>query len=983
MSDSGSLSDSSSGDKDFISKIPDDKLQANRNAGKSKRHTACELCRRRKLKCDGVKPTCGTCVRLKKTCQYTTVHKKSGPQRGYLKRLEDRLEQLEKLLARNISKDGQDNGLIPAEPGIAFSDATTHTRLRKSKKQSASSADKSYSAQTITAQIQKQPSLTSTEDELLNEFASPHSSKNPGNDEKSSWRHMSMPNTTAEMFGIDKPVMDYGTSMMSLNVEEPYPCEEIVSQLVNEYFSNKNACFQFLQQNRFQAMLNVGKIKPYLLYSVLLTGASYSENSMFHLQDQMYKRAIKYVFKAEHSQYGQELVNLQYVQALILLAIHENRIGSFGRAWLTVGKAIKASFQTNLHNMESQVNRDCLNLNGTTDNIHQHDIDERRRTIWTVYTLDMYCSIGSGWPTGIKLEDIKTKLPLDDGLFNASIPEPLVSIDKIIDSPEAYINGDKSLFALSVVSAYFMGEAFMLATKGQSSGEKSSTERWWKTQSLLSEQINSFINVLPRTNMINSEEVDDRVICLQLLFQMGILGISRSAVLKLRDQNDPDGTREFKIQCQKAASNMVHVLRACRNLYQAVASNPCVVFCLYTTARSFITMLEEERTFRDVEGGCFFEAVNGYGLLMQIRSQLDFIITVMKVLRPRMVMVECFYEKLQADIHRANLSTSSEQMNSYDEFVAKMQRKNEEMASDVDKLSLKKTSPISIEVETATINSCKLDYSSSGSIYNGSVKSTSITPDSQLETPPSLGASFTESPSSFTENLSIKGPTDISASIMTENMSKKRKILNTSAELSRHTNSTQVNRRPQFGNKDILFEVNSSSVKTRESGTTYNNNNNLSYPIIGNTSFSPIPTTISMAHGNQSPPSTLFYAASTTPPVGIDRGKSKSMIEIANTSDIMPHINTMAAYDEFNNESRRNSISIMPEFLSTKSNNISNNNNNNIGRDHSGGVETVNSPSITTAYAAATTDGGSIFGMSELLQWNSALSLDDIIQRIN
>ena len=52
---------------------------------------ACVVCRKRKLKCDGCKPSCATCSRLGHHCAYDEVRRKSGPKRGYVKELEARL----------------------------------------------------------------------------------------------------------------------------------------------------------------------------------------------------------------------------------------------------------------------------------------------------------------------------------------------------------------------------------------------------------------------------------------------------------------------------------------------------------------------------------------------------------------------------------------------------------------------------------------------------------------------------------------------------------------------------------------------------------------------------------------------------------------------------------------------------------------------------------------------------------------------------
>jgi len=65
---------------------------AGENEGNSKaKRIACVLCRKRKLRCDGARPTCGTCKRLTHECAYDEVRKKSGPKRGYVKQLEARL----------------------------------------------------------------------------------------------------------------------------------------------------------------------------------------------------------------------------------------------------------------------------------------------------------------------------------------------------------------------------------------------------------------------------------------------------------------------------------------------------------------------------------------------------------------------------------------------------------------------------------------------------------------------------------------------------------------------------------------------------------------------------------------------------------------------------------------------------------------------------------------------------------------------------
>jgi hypothetical protein len=84
----GQQPDSPSDDYDMVPRdaaIPD-----NSSVPKPKR-LACMICRKRKLKCDGVRPSCSTCSRLGHSCAYDEQRRKSGPKRGYVKALEERL----------------------------------------------------------------------------------------------------------------------------------------------------------------------------------------------------------------------------------------------------------------------------------------------------------------------------------------------------------------------------------------------------------------------------------------------------------------------------------------------------------------------------------------------------------------------------------------------------------------------------------------------------------------------------------------------------------------------------------------------------------------------------------------------------------------------------------------------------------------------------------------------------------------------------
>jgi hypothetical protein len=90
--------ESESPDEGFFNDLAqqrDSHAQDVQNDGTAKtKRIACVLCRKRKLKCDGSRPSCATCKRLSHDCAYDEMRKKSGPKRGYVKLLEQRLRML-------------------------------------------------------------------------------------------------------------------------------------------------------------------------------------------------------------------------------------------------------------------------------------------------------------------------------------------------------------------------------------------------------------------------------------------------------------------------------------------------------------------------------------------------------------------------------------------------------------------------------------------------------------------------------------------------------------------------------------------------------------------------------------------------------------------------------------------------------------------------------------------------------------------------
>lgn len=88
---------------DYVTQMfPDSHLMFDESQDAKRRRIAraCDMCRKKKIKCDGKLPACTQCINYKTDCVFTQVEKKRSPPKGakYIQGLENRLGRMEHLL---------------------------------------------------------------------------------------------------------------------------------------------------------------------------------------------------------------------------------------------------------------------------------------------------------------------------------------------------------------------------------------------------------------------------------------------------------------------------------------------------------------------------------------------------------------------------------------------------------------------------------------------------------------------------------------------------------------------------------------------------------------------------------------------------------------------------------------------------------------------------------------------------------------------
>ncbi|KAJ2596571.1 hypothetical protein GGF39_003394 [Coemansia sp. RSA 1721] len=74
---------------------------------------ACDNCRRKKVKCNGTKPSCSHCTRMKLGCHYSPLVRKKRVRRSIIDKLEERLESMEQMLQPLVER------LSPNDPVVS------------------------------------------------------------------------------------------------------------------------------------------------------------------------------------------------------------------------------------------------------------------------------------------------------------------------------------------------------------------------------------------------------------------------------------------------------------------------------------------------------------------------------------------------------------------------------------------------------------------------------------------------------------------------------------------------------------------------------------------------------------------------------------------------------------------------------------------------------------------------------------------------
>ncbi|CAG8950541.1 hypothetical protein HYFRA_00002748 [Hymenoscyphus fraxineus] len=581
----------------------------NGNGGDSEvpkpKRIACIICRKRKLKCDGAKPSCSTCTRLGHSCAYDEVRKKSGPKRGYVKALEERLKQVETLLKTQEPIANPPKEVAPGSFTTSNASGTTPRTV--------SAPDFGIANGPI--------NLVGGVGTERWGFNGDSPGQPPPIDDLTFGGDMSM------AMGIDDSTFTW--EMIGLGLEEPLPPQDTIDELHTIYFDKIHPSLPMIHKYRYLAAMNLAPNQrpPVALRYIMWAAAASVVEKYFDLKDHFYQRARKYVEMDSLKGHGEHMISVANAQTHVLLASYEFKMMYFPRAWVSTGTAIRLCQMMGLHRLDG-AGLDVKQCLPPPRDFTERE--ERRRTFWMAFCEDRYASIGTGWPMTIDEKDILSDLPSSEEAFEMSKTETTQSLADALDPSGAC---KLSPFAGVVLMACLFGRNLIhLHRPDEDDRDHDLNGEFWKRHRQMDNILLNTTLSLPSHLKLPNGLSNPNIVFTNMNIHTSTICLHQAAIYKAdKNRLPPSISQESKVRCISAANEIASIMRMVSHM-DLSSMNPFISFCLYVAARVFVQYLKSRPN--DSQTG----------------DSLRFLLSAMNALKRKNPLTESFLVQLDVDL---------------------------------------------------------------------------------------------------------------------------------------------------------------------------------------------------------------------------------------------------------------------------------------------------------------------------------------------
>ncbi|KAK2772158.1 hypothetical protein CKAH01_14063 [Colletotrichum kahawae] len=247
---------------------------------------------------------------------------------------------------------------------------------------------------------------------------------------------------------------------------------ESLQLLTNHYFENMTAFSLFHQPSfgdKIQAIPNTLHLSA-LMSSMFSISARFADDGTLPLAERQCSSSHAYFHGLARTLIDQAIDQcdddpppLCVLQALILSTFYELTKGVRGRAWRMVGICVRVAYELRLHSVDSMAR---TTPPSTTTELNQWSaMEERRRSWWAIWEMDVFASTVRRCPTAIGQDINETYLPIPDDLWFKNTYQSSCLLDPTPTerSRKLTLSGNDSSAAWSITINSIMRNAQVLA----------------------------------------------------------------------------------------------------------------------------------------------------------------------------------------------------------------------------------------------------------------------------------------------------------------------------------------------------------------------------------------------------------------------------------------------------------------------------------------------------------------------------------------
>ncbi|KAE8359549.1 fungal-specific transcription factor domain-containing protein [Aspergillus caelatus] len=429
----------------------------NNDAKRRRIARACDMCRKKKIKCDGKMPKCSHCINYKTDCVFTQVEKKRNPPKGakYIEGLENRLGRMESLLRLSglLSEDDGKTDLGTLEKRLADrslgntglnslksptnkfngSSATSQSQHTTASRHSTPRMDSQSSPHTA-ATSPDSPKESETEVEGLSDMMCSLVTNNCGetryigsssgfsifSPKGIQWVNEKTGDTSfqdmiSSAYVDDNKWMYWKPEIFSdifaRRVFKPLPPKEEALSLFRDFFENFNCMFPLFHEPTFMHLVERQYSRdPYegsgwwASINVVLAIAHRLRVMSNLVPQEEDKKAWLYLKNAMGvlTELTMRNTDLLSVQALLGMSLFLQGTPNPQPSFFLVAAAIRLSHSIGLHKR------------GSGFGLNPVEIEQRKRVFWIAYLLDKDICLRSGRPPVQDDDDMNVELPSED-----------------------------------------------------------------------------------------------------------------------------------------------------------------------------------------------------------------------------------------------------------------------------------------------------------------------------------------------------------------------------------------------------------------------------------------------------------------------------------------------------------------------------------------------------------------------------------------